>query len=412
MGYLKDAVKGVGWMTAFRVLYRAIGILRIAIIAHILTPFSLGVFGIVTIVLGFLEIITETGINIFLIQEKDDINGYINTAWVVSIVRGFLISLLIFFLAGPISRFFDSPVSKNLLYMAALIPLIRGLINPSIVKFKKDLQFNKEFLYRILIFIVESVVSVLGVIILKSVYGMIWGLLAGAVFEVLYTFIVARPWPKININQVKIRQVINRGKWVTLFGVFDYLFSQSDNIIVGRILGVAPLGIYQNAYKISTAPLTEVGTIFHTVTFPVFSKISGDTARLNKAFIKNTLVNFVLMSLAGIIIFIFASPIVNVLFGKGWEIAIPVVKLLSVLGVIRGVAGSTGSLLIAKGKQKYTAIMTIVSTVGLWVTIIPLTHAYGIIGAGIAAIIGTLISVPFTVYYVYKTLGIQTYAKK
>jgi O-antigen/teichoic acid export membrane protein len=412
MGYLKDAVKGVGWMTAFRVLYRAIGIIRIAIISHILTPLSLGIFGIVTIVLGFLEIITETGINIFLIQEKDDINGYINTAWVVSIVRGFLISLLIFFLAGPISGFFNSPVSKNLLYIAALIPLIRGFINPSIVKFRKDLQFNKEFLYRILIFVVESAVSVIGVIILKSVYGMIWGLLAGAVFEVLYTFIVARPWPKIKFNQVKIRQVINRGKWVTLFGVFDYLFSQSDNIIVGKILGVAPLGIYQNAYKISTAPLTEVGTIFHTVTFPVFSKISGDTARLTKAFIKNTLVNFVLMSLAGVIIFIFASPIVNVLFGKGWEIAVPVVKLLSVLGVIRGVAGSTGSLLIAKGKQKYTAIMTIVSTIGLWVTIIPLTHAYGIMGAGIAAIIGTLISVPFTVYYVFKTLGVQTYAKK
>ncbi|MCX6705028.1 MAG: oligosaccharide flippase family protein, partial [Candidatus Woesebacteria bacterium] len=70
MGYLKDAIKGVGWMTAFRVLYRAMGILRISIIAHILTPLSLGIFGIVTIVLGFLEIITETGINIFLIQEK------------------------------------------------------------------------------------------------------------------------------------------------------------------------------------------------------------------------------------------------------------------------------------------------------------------------------------------------------
>jgi len=104
MGYFKDAVKGLSWMTAFRVLYRLIGVARIAIIAHILTPFSLGVFGIVTIVLGFLEIITETGINIFLIQEKDDINGYINTAWVVSIVRGLLISLL--FLTPRLQRVF------------------------------------------------------------------------------------------------------------------------------------------------------------------------------------------------------------------------------------------------------------------------------------------------------------------
>lgn len=404
MGYLRDAIKGVGWMTAFRVLYRLIGIARIAIIAHILTPFSLGVFGIVTIVLGFLEIITETGINIFLIQEKDDIDNYINTAWVVSIIRGFLISVLIFVLAGPVSGFFNSPGSKNLLYIAALIPLIRGFINPSVVKFQKELQFNKDFLYRILIFIVESTVSVLGVVITKSLYALVFGLLAGALFEVVYTFIVARPWPKFEFNPVKTKRVIDRGKWVTLYGIFDYLYTQSDNIIVGRILGVAPLGIYQNAYKISTAPLTEVGNIFYTVTFPVFSKISGEAKRLKSAFLKNTFVNFVLMSLAGIFIFVFAAPIVHILFGKGWEAAIPVVKLLSILGVVRGVVGSTGSLLIAKEKQKYTAIVMMVSTLGLWATIIPLTHTYGIIGAGISAIIGTLISLPFTVYFINKTL--------
>ena len=404
MGYFKDAVKGLSWMTAFRVLYRLIGVARIAIIAHILTPFSLGVFGIVTIVLGFLEIITETGINIFLIQEKDDINGYINTAWVVSIVRGLLISLLIFASAGAVSGFFNSPASKSLLNMAALVPLIRGLINPSIVKFQKELQFNKEFMYRISIFVVESIVSVLGVIILKSVYGMIWGLLAGAIFEVFYTFIVARPWPKFDFNSIKTKRVIDRGKWVTLYGIFDYLYTQSDNIAIGRILGVAPLGIYQNAYKISTSPLTEVGNIFFRVTFPVFSKISGETARLKSAFIKNTVVNFALMLGAGIFIFIFAAPIVQILFGKGWESAIPVVKLLSILGVVRGVASSTGSLLIAREKQKYTAVVTIVSTLGLCITIIPLIHAYGIIGAGVAAIIGTLISLPFTVFFVRKAL--------
>ena len=408
MGYFKDALKGIGWMTAFRILYRLIGIGRIAIIAHILNPLSIGVFGIVTIVLGFLEIVTETGINIFLIQEKDDVNKYINTAWVVSIVRGLLISILIFASAGTVSGFFNSPASKNLLYIAALIPLIRGAINPSIVKFRKELQFNKEFLYRISVFTVESVTSVLGVIILKSVYGMVWGLLVGTVFEVVYTFIAARPWPKIDFNFIKTKRVIDKGKWVTLFGIFDYLYTQSDNVIVGRILGVAPLGIYQNAYKISTAPLSEVGNIFHTVTFPVFSKISNEAKRLKSAFIKNILVNFALMSVMGLIIFIFAAPIVQILFGKGWELAVPVVKLLSVLGVIRGIVGSTGSLLVAKKKQKYAAIVMMISTLGLWITIIPLTHLYGIVGAGISAIIGTLISVPFTVYYVHKTLGART----
>lgn len=404
MGYLRDTIKGISWMTAFRVLYRIIGVIRIAVIAHLLTPFSLGVFGVVTIVLGFLEIITETGINIFLIQEKEDIDNYIDTAWVVSIFRGLLISILIFVAAAPIAAFFNSPGSKMMLYIVSIVPLIRGLINPSVVKFQKELQFNKEFVYRISVFAVESTISVIGVIILKSAYGMVWGLVASAVFEVFYTFATTRPWPKFAFNTVRTKRVIERGKWVTLFGIFDYLYTQSDNIIVGKILGIAPLGIYQNAYKISTSPLTEVGNIFYTVTFPVFSKISDDAKRLKSAFIKNTLVNLVLMSLAGIFIYIFATPIVHIIFGAGWESAIPVVKLLAILGVTRGVSSSTGSFLVAKEKQKYTAIVIIISTIGLWATIIPLTSSYGIIGAGLAAIIGTLISLPFTAYFINKTL--------
>ena len=65
MGYFNSALKGLSWMTAFRIFYRLIGVARIAVIARILSPYGLGVWGIVTMLLGFLEIITETGINVF-----------------------------------------------------------------------------------------------------------------------------------------------------------------------------------------------------------------------------------------------------------------------------------------------------------------------------------------------------------
>lgn len=404
MGYLRDSIKGLGWMTGFRVAYRLLGIVRIGIIAHILSPYGLGVFGIATISLGFLEIITETGINVFLVQEKEDINNYIDSAWVVSIFRGMLISAIIVSTAGVVSNFFKTPDSRNLLYLVALVPLIRGFINPSVVKFQKELKFNKEFFYRVSVYFAESIFSVAGALILRNPLGLIFGLLGGAVYELIYTFIVAKPLPHFLVDLVRVKRVITRGIWVTAFGIFDYVYTQADNIIVGRMLGVSSLGIYQNAYKISTTPLTEVGDVFFRVSFPVFSKISDDADRLKRAFIKNTVANAVLMVGAGIIVYIFASPIVKILFGQGWDAAIPVVKLLAILGVTRGIAGSTNSLMVAKVKQKYSAIVTFVSAAGLLVTIVPLINRYGIIGAGIAAIIGTLISIPFTIYFIGKTL--------
>ena len=143
---------GLTWTAGLRLMLRLITILRMAVLARILSKASLGVFGIVTMVLALLEISTETGINIFLMQEIGKIDKYIDTAWVLSIIRGFLIALLIVILTPWISTFFNSPDTVDLLYLLALAPFIRGFINPAIITFLKELKFAKEFILRGLIF--------------------------------------------------------------------------------------------------------------------------------------------------------------------------------------------------------------------------------------------------------------------
>jgi len=95
MGYTKQTIKGISWIGAFRIVTRIISFARTALLARLLTPRDFGVFGIATLVLSFLEIVTETGINIILVQKKENINEFINTAWVTSIIRGVLISIFI-----------------------------------------------------------------------------------------------------------------------------------------------------------------------------------------------------------------------------------------------------------------------------------------------------------------------------
>jgi lipopolysaccharide exporter len=87
MGYFRNAVKGVVWMASLRGSTRAIAYVKIAILARLLGPEEFGIFGIASLVLALLEILTETGINAYLIQEEGKIKKYLNTAWVVSIIR-------------------------------------------------------------------------------------------------------------------------------------------------------------------------------------------------------------------------------------------------------------------------------------------------------------------------------------
>src|SRR3989344_3487262 len=119
MGYTKEAIKGVSWLGAFRLFTRLLSFLRTIVIARILSPSQFGVYGIAVLALSLVEILTETGINVFIVQRKENIRKYINTAWIISIIRGVLISSLIFISSFFVSAFFKSPDALSLLMLVS-----------------------------------------------------------------------------------------------------------------------------------------------------------------------------------------------------------------------------------------------------------------------------------------------------
>ncbi len=401
MGYTRIAIKGVSWIATLRVATRALSFIKTIVLARVLLPSQFGAYGVALLVLGFLEVMTETGVNVILIQEKET-DQYVNSAWIVSIIRGIIISLVIILLAPFIASFFHSPDSIKLLYAIGIVPFLRGFINPSVVKFQKELRFQKEFLYRFIIFFLDAVIAIIATIILRDPLGIIIGFIVGAIVEVVLSYIMVKPTPLFNINKEYFMKIIHRGKWVTGSGIFNYLFHNADNIIVGRLLGTMSLGIYQMGYSFSMLPITEIADVFSRVTFPVYTKIAEDKKRLRKAFIRTTLVITGLALPFGLLLYLFPREIVSLVLGEKWAAAAPILPVLGIFGVIRAISGSSSALFLSVGKQEYITVVTLVSIMGLIIPIIPLVLRYGIIGAAISALIGTIIVLPVMAYYTWK----------
>lgn len=272
------------------------------------------------------------------------------------------------------------------------------------MKFQKELHFRREFWFRTSIFIVDAIAAVIFTIALKSAVGLILGMIVGALAEVVLSFVAVKPTPKLVFEFAKVKKIIDRGKWVMGAGMFQYLFRQGDDIVVGKLLGAGSLGLYTAAYKISTLPITEVADVVSRVTFPVYSKIAGDKMRLRKAFTKTALSVFVLVIPFSLAIFLFSKQIVLVLLGNNWLAAVPVLKVLAIFGALKAVSNSVNPLLLAMKKQQYVTAITFVSILGLAASIIPLIRMHGVIGAGYATIVGSAVAVPFILYYLIKTL--------
>lgn len=401
MNYFPTAFKGASWFSALRIITRGLTIVKIAILARLLLPSQFGEFGIATILLGLLEIFTETGINVFLLQEKSDPEKYVDTAWAISIIRGLVISFLILLTAPLVSQFFRATNIIPLIYLISLVPFIRGFINPLIVKFQKNLLYRQEFTYRSSIIITESVVIIVLAYLTHSVYSFAWGLIVSAIVEVIISHLFINPRPRLDLNLSQTKLIITRGKWVTGYGIMEYVYTQSDNIVVGRFLGQTSLGIYQNAYKLSVLPLTEIGEVFYKVTFPIFMRLTQYPARLKKAALKSSLILVSLLLVSSFILFYFAQPIISIFLGPNWQAAVPVVKILAFLGLLRGLGYSFNSLFFALKKQHYVTIITTTSAAGLLASIIPLVNNYGLLGAAYSAMIGAALSLIPAAHFVW-----------
>lgn len=399
-----DVFKGLSWMGALRGITRSVAFLRIALLARVLNPVQFGLFGITSIVLALLEILTETGINPFLIQESKNIKKYLDTAWVISIVRGIFITVMLLILAKPVSLFFNSPDAYNLLVLTSLIPLTRGFINPAEVKYQISLEFNKEFTLRLIVYIVDVVVSIILAVLLRSAISLVWGMLAGTLTELLISVLYISPKPSLKIKKYQFKYIFKRGKWITLSGIFNYLFENIDDIAVGKLMNPYFLGLYQTAYKISGLPISEGGEVLQKVAFPVYSKIEkdGDRERLKRAFNRVLLGTSGLFIPFGLIVIIFPYQIVSIVLGNNWLEIVPVLRLLAILGMLRAVFGSSAALFLAIKKQEYITLFTLVAIVGLSLTIIPFVKNWGLFGAGASALLGWILAIPLIIILILK----------
>jgi O-antigen/teichoic acid export membrane protein len=288
-----------------------------------------------------------------------------------------------------------------------LVPLIRGFINPSVVIIQKELLFKKDFFFRSTIFIFDSFASVFFVLLLRSPSGIVLGLIFGAMLEVMISIAFLRPIPKLEIKKNYVKQIFHKGKWVTFSGVFNYLYHNLDDVVVGRLAGIGSLGLYGMAYNFSTLPISEIADVLSKVTFPVYVKIGGDINRLKKAFFKTIIFVSLLSFPLGLVIIIFPSQIIHLVLGENWIEAAPALQILGIFGIIRAISGTTSSLFLAVQKQKYVAVVTFVSFVALGIFVIPLVLLYGIVGASIASVIGAIAALPVMAYYTHRVLYIN-----
>jgi O-antigen/teichoic acid export membrane protein len=155
----RKVVRGGAWAFALRIVNRGLGFIRTIILARLLAPEDFGLLGIAMLAAVTLEIFSQTGFQAALIQKKDAVESYLDTAWTISAIRGILLFFILFFVSPAAASFFNAPQAALIIKIIAISSILAGLRNIGVVFFQKELKFNKQFLFDCTATVTDLVVS-------------------------------------------------------------------------------------------------------------------------------------------------------------------------------------------------------------------------------------------------------------
>jgi PST family polysaccharide transporter/lipopolysaccharide exporter len=394
------AVKSGIWATGANVVGRGLQLVKLVVLGNLLGPQQFGLVAYALLTLAAMRRSSKLGIKEALIQkEADDVTDYLDTAWTLEMLRGVALAALAVAAAPYVAAFFGEPRAEPVVKAMAVVPLLMGVQNPGIVYFRKDLAYDRQFVYLVGKSVVSAGVAIGVALVDPTVWALVLGDVAGVLTAMLLSYVLHDHRPRPALDRAKVGEMIGYGKWITASGVVVFLITEGDDAFVGWLLGSTALGLYQYAYKLSNAPATEVTQVISTVIFPTYAKLQDDAANLRRAYFKTVqLTTFVSVPLAVGIVAV-TPTFVDAFLAPEWEAAVRVMQVLALWGLLRSIGATTGPLFQAVGKPDVATKIQVGKLVILAVAIYPATAAYGIEGTA-AVVVGNalLFSAPVSTY--------------
>ena len=378
------------WVFSLRMINRVLGLVRTIVLARLLAPEDFGLLGIAMLSVSTVETFSQTGFQAAIVQKKENVASYLDTAWTASALRGLILFLLLFLFAPFIAKFFNSPQATLVIKVIAISILFDGFSNIGIILFQKDLDFKRQFYFEFTATVVNLSVSISLAIILRNIWALVAGGIAANLVRLVMSYIIHPYRPKIAINQDKLKEMFVFGRWIFISSIILFLCTHGDDIYVGKLFGIAALGIYQMAYNLSNLATTEISHLISRVTFPAYSKLQNEIPRLREAFLRVLKITaFFAFPISGCIL-LFSSEFTRIFLGEKWLEIVPILNILVIAAAFRSIAATTGPVIRGVGNPKIDTFWQITRLIFLAAFIYPFSAFWGIKGPAIAVLISIL----------------------
>jgi O-antigen/teichoic acid export membrane protein len=387
----KLAIRGTIWTIASYGMGQILRFGSNIVLTHLLFPELFGLMSLVYVFIGGLHLFSDIGVGTSIVQNRrGDDPKFLDTAWTLTIVRGLGLWLCCIIIAWPISQFYKEPQLLWLLPIVGLNTAIAGFNSTALFTLSRHLSVKQLAIFELGGQVVSIAVMLIWALFDKSIWALVVGGIASSLFQLIWSHKLNPGKPnRFAWDKEVIEELVSFGKWIFVSTALTFLATQSDRLVLGKLLSFELLGVYGVAYTLADIPKQLTLAVGGKVIFPSYAKFSKLPYAEFRRKIQQLRFPVLLAGAAGLAALIaFGDMAVSHLYDSRYAAAAWMVPVLA-LGLWPVILNTTlDTALYAVGNPKFITLGCFVSFVflvgGIW-------FGYQFFG-----IPGAVIAVPFS----------------
>ncbi len=406
------ARRGVAWVTVGNVVCAALQLVQLAVLARLLSPGDYATMAIATAITGFVALTTEFGVSSSIIHYRDADQTQLSTLYWINIAFGAAGATCLIAATPLIAGFYRQSNIEAVLHWTALSLLVNSMGAQFRALNQRDMRFGilagSDVVAAALSTFVAILSATAGLGVLSLALGVLTGAATGTIINVASCWRTHRPRLLFRIDRAT--RFLKYGSFLVGSQMLDFFVSQLDVVALGR-LSPATLGYYSAAKQMSSRPMALINPIFNRVALPALSALQHRPESIGPAYLRGLRLACGLTFPIYAFMFFSAEPLVLVLLGEKWHLAIPIVRALAIYFLVIASANPVGSLLMATGRVRIALYWNVAAAILVPIAVVVAASHGAIAVAGTLAAIYWVLIYPAWYVLIYRTcrLGFRDY---
>lgn len=320
----------------------------LVVLARLLPPQAFGLLAMVAAVSAILDLVKDFGLSAATIQKQNISHDQVSALFWINAGMGLLLAALLFAAAPLLASFYGQPELSSVAQWMAVGFVASGLTVQHWALLRRQMRFG-------VIAGMETAADFVGYAIaigLAAGGAGYWALVVQRVLSPLLmmsaSWLLCRWTPtrptRAMFRAEELRPLIGFGAGVMGSGLAGAFGRSIDQILIGWLWGPAVLGLYERTTRLLLLPINSVNAPVYAAAMPALSRLIDEPARYRSLFCQVMQKLAILTMPAFALCAVVSDWVVEIVLGRSWLQAIPLVTLFSVSAIYLPVLMAAGLL--------------------------------------------------------------------